>query len=191
MRAFMCLFMDYYVQGYLWTLTPTNKPPIDDDKGFPWRSFIQTAKVRFNCPVIKLSIYKYFLQSQLIIPSLILKQERHGWTTMQGRVAFWYRIAYTKPGLGNFIRGQVVFKLYGQKCETCSSDVSCLSHHLLSSYTLTESVSINLQNYEIPLWYPEEIANAIWNLYFKIGQKLFGLPGCGVVRGLRGVISNS
>jgi hypothetical protein len=53
MRAFMCLFMDYYVQGYLWTLTPTDKPPKDDDKGFPWNCFIQMAKVRFNCPVIK------------------------------------------------------------------------------------------------------------------------------------------
>ena len=51
MNAFMNLFMDYYEQGYLWTLTPTAHSPKDDSNGLPWMMYIHSAKVCFNCPV--------------------------------------------------------------------------------------------------------------------------------------------
>lgn len=38
----------------------------------------------------------------------------HGWTSMKGRVAFWFDLFY--------FTGIVAFKLYGQKCDHCKGD---------------------------------------------------------------------
>ena len=43
-----------------------------------------------------------------------------------------------------------------------------------------------LKSFETALWYPEEIANAMWNLYSKVAEKFYGKPVDKVVRGLRG-----
>lgn len=51
----------------------------------------------------------------------VILQASHGWTSMQGRVVFWYRLLY--QGDGGFVRGEVLFKLYGQKCDRCNSSV--------------------------------------------------------------------
>ena len=52
------------------------------------------------------------------------QQANHGWTSMQGRVVFWFRILH---GIENgYYKGEVVFKLYGQKCDRCAKDVRCL-----------------------------------------------------------------
>lgn len=45
-----------------------------------------------------------------------------------------------------------------------------------------------LQAFETALWYPEEIANALWHLYFKIAERFYGRPMTEVARGLRGGI---
>nr|CAH0099990.1 unnamed protein product [Daphnia galeata] len=136
--SFMWLFIELYENNHLWTLKPVEKPPNDDGKGTPWETVIHSAKVRFNC-----------------------EMANHGWTSMQGRVVFWFRIL---NGIeSGFVRGEVVFKLYGQKCERCTSG-----------------------SFETALWYPEEIANAMWNLYSKVAEKFYGKPVDKVVRGLRG-----
>ncbi|XP_057365761.1 uncharacterized protein LOC130686644 isoform X1 [Daphnia carinata] len=137
-NAFMWLFIELFENNHLWTLKPVEKPPDDDGKGTPWETVIHSAKVRFNC-----------------------EQANHGWTSMQGRVVFWFRMLHGIES--GFARGEVVFKLYGQKCERCTSGA-----------------------FETPLWYPEEIANAMWNLYSKVAEKFYGRPLDKVVRGLRG-----
>ncbi|XP_046464339.1 uncharacterized protein LOC124210076 isoform X1 [Daphnia pulex] len=137
-NSFLWLFIELYENNHLWTLKPVEKPPIEDGKGTPWETVIHSAKVRFNC-----------------------EMANHGWTSMQGRVVFWFRILYGIES--GFVRGEVVFKLYGQKCERCTSGA-----------------------FETALWYPEEIANAMWNLYSKVAEKFYGRPVDKVVRGLRG-----
>ena len=53
MNAFMWLFLEFYEINHLWTLRPVDKPPKDDEKGLPWEAVIHSAKVRFNCEVIR------------------------------------------------------------------------------------------------------------------------------------------
>ncbi len=43
-----------------------------------------------------------------------------------------------------------------------------------------------LKAFETALWYPEEIANALWNLHSKVAEKYYGRPITCVPRGLRG-----
>nr|CAG4644372.1 EOG090X0FIE [Lepidurus arcticus] len=47
----------------------------------------------------------------------------HGWTSMRGLVTFWYRLRRSSTGTV----GEVLFKLYGQKCEKCG--VKSMSGH--------------------------------------------------------------
>ena len=44
---------------------------------------------------------------------LSYQQCGHGWTSMKGRVAFWFDLT--------FASGLLAFKLYGQTCEKCKN----------------------------------------------------------------------
>ncbi|XP_022245281.1 receptor-transporting protein 4-like isoform X4 [Limulus polyphemus] len=69
----------------------------------------------------------------------------HGWTSMKGRVAFWFTLnPLTCEGL-------VVFKLFGQQCDRCNSE-----------------------RYEHAMWYPEEVIKVLANVYNRIGQVYYG-----------------
>ena len=41
------------------------------------------------------------------------------------------------------------------------------------------------QEYETPLWYPEEVFNALWHLYLKVGECNYGRPPTAGPRGVR------
>ncbi|XP_023222079.1 receptor-transporting protein 3-like [Centruroides sculpturatus] len=88
-----------------------------------WYKFVDSAKVRFCC-----------------------ESCGHGWTSMKGRVAFWFTF------YNNMKQGFITFKLYGQICDKC-----------------------NTGKYETAMWYPEEVNKVLRNLYFKVGQKLYGV----------------
>lgn len=45
------------------------------------------------------------------------QQKRHGWTSMKGRVSFWFRIRREQEE----IKPEAVFKYFGQKCNRCQS----------------------------------------------------------------------
>lgn len=87
-----------------------------------WYPFVDSAKVRFCCETCG-----------------------HGWTSMKGKVAFWYTFC------NEIEKGFIVFKLYGQKCDKCKTE-----------------------KYETAMWYPEEIKKVLRNLFYKIGQVLYG-----------------
>ncbi|CAG2173111.1 unnamed protein product [Oppiella nova] len=70
----------------------------------------------------------------------------HGWTSMKGRVVFWFDLL--SPYYSN---GFVAFKLYGQQCDRCKTD-----------------------GYEQAMWYPEEVCKVLTNLYNKVGQLFYG-----------------
>lgn len=58
----------------------------------------------------------------------------HGWTSMKGRVIFWFQLNYATN------MGYVMFKLYGQQCQRCKNG-----------------------KYEHAMWYPEEVIKVgIW-----------------------------
>ena len=65
----------------------------------------------------------------------------HGWTSMKGRVVFWYFLHLP------FCEGYVQFKLYGQQCMRCNNGI-----------------------FEPAMWYPEEVNKVLCNLYNRIGQ---------------------
>ena len=63
---------------------------------------------------------------------LLFQDCGHGWTSMKGRVIFWFNLNYgTNTGL-------VMFKLYGQQCQRCKNG-----------------------KYEHAMWYPEEVVKVI------------------------------
>lgn len=109
------LFSQYFPDH--WYLLPTNYPPINR-----WRTFKDSAKVRFSC-----------------------QQCGHGWTSMKGRVIFWFYLNFTNS------YGYVMFKLYGQQCMRCKN--GC---------------------YEPAMWYPEEVVKVIGNVYNRVGQLHYG-----------------
>lgn len=109
-----------------------------------FRMFIDSAKVRFCCDHCG-----------------------HGWTSMKGRVVFWYELfefveapydcvnaSYMHvPQMPiNQIVGFCAYKLFGQQCDMCKVD----------------------GRFERPMWYPEEVCKVLNNLYNKIGQIYFG-----------------
>lgn len=109
------LFAQYY--PHVWQLVPTFNPPTDG-----WRVFKDSAKVRFSC-----------------------QDCGHGWTSMKGRVIFWFNLNYqTNTGL-------VMFKLYGQQCQRCKNG-----------------------KYEHAMWYPEEVVKVLGNVYNRVGQIYYG-----------------
>lgn len=112
-------------------------------KKFPtrFRMFIDSAKVRFCCDHCG-----------------------HGWTSMKGRVVFWYELfelvdlahldsdqETSSETSGNMI-GYCAYKLFGQQCDVCKIE----------------------NRFERPMWYPEEVTKVLTNLYNKIGQIYFG-----------------
>ncbi|XP_038077779.1 receptor-transporting protein 4-like isoform X2 [Patiria miniata] len=87
-----------------------------------WRRFKDSAKVRFCCQTCG-----------------------HGWTSMKGRVVFWYFLHIP------YCEGFVQFKLYGQQCQRCNNGM-----------------------FEPAMWYPEEVNKVLCNLYNRIGQTYYG-----------------
>lgn len=117
MSHFSSLFKSYPHQ---WFIVPVEQPPV----GGNFVTFVDSAKVRFCC-----------------------EECGHGWTSMKGRVAFWFDL-YTYNG---YSQGLVAFKLFGQQCQKCKSE-----------------------SYESPMWYPEEVFKVLVNLFNKIGQSYYG-----------------
>ncbi|GFO22183.1 receptor transporting protein [Plakobranchus ocellatus] len=109
------LFSQYAYHS--WYLLPTFVPPSDR-----WRVFKDSAKVRFSC-----------------------QECGHGWTSMKGRVIFWFHLNPTTNA------GYVMFKLYGQQCQKCHNG-----------------------KYEHAMWYPEEVVKVIGNVYNRVGQIFYG-----------------
>lgn len=133
----------------------------DFKQQFPtkFRMFIDSAKVRFCCD-----------------------ECGHGWTSMKGRVVFWYElfevVCDTKTATGdektpqscgsnsklmcntwpidpaapNKIVGYCAYKLFGQQCDVCKIE----------------------NRFERPMWYPEEVVKVLNNVHNKIGQIYFG-----------------
>lgn len=112
---FNALFLQYY--PHVWHLSTTELPPIGQ-----WNTFVDSAKVRFSCETCG-----------------------HGWTSMKGRIAFWFNFA---PFRGD---GLIIFKLYGQRCDKCKID-----------------------RYEDPMWYPEEVHKVLVNAYHRVGETFYG-----------------
>lgn len=108
-----------------------------DRRKFPlrFRMFIDSAKVRFCCDYCG-----------------------HGWTSMKGRVVFWYELFEVQDccldggGSGQML-GFCGYKLFGQQCDVCKIK----------------------NRFERPMWYPEEVTKVLNNLCNKIGQVYFGL----------------
>ncbi|XP_025081074.1 receptor-transporting protein 3-like isoform X2 [Pomacea canaliculata] len=109
------LFGQYY--PHTWYLIPTFLAPNDR-----WRVFKDSAKVRFSCG-----------------------ECGHGWTSMKGRVIFWFNLNYAANA------GYVLFKLYGQQCQKCNNG-----------------------KFEHAMWYPEEVVKVIGNVYNRVGQIFYG-----------------
>lgn len=101
-KEFNTLFVNFL--PHIWCIQPVETKPIG---GNSLCTFVDSAKVRFCCDVCG-----------------------HGWTSMKGRVAFWFDLAY--------IYGIVAFKLYGQQCDRCRAQCKT-------------------ERYEQPMWYPEEV----------------------------------
>ncbi|CAH1773063.1 unnamed protein product [Owenia fusiformis] len=114
------LFNQY--SPHRWDLYPTFIAPSPQEN---CRTFKDSAKVRFSC-----------------------QQCGHGWTSMKGRVVFWYNM-YTSPYSPS--HGWVMFKLYGQQCRRCQNG-----------------------SYEHAMWYPEEVIKVLGNVYNRIGQVYYG-----------------
>lgn len=117
--------------------TSLRASPTEQSRSFPtkFRMFIDSAKVRFCCDNCG-----------------------HGWTSMKGRVVFWYELFElvdssepTGNGENNLI-GYCAYKLFGQQCDICKIE----------------------NRFERPMWYPEEVTKVLNNLYNKIGQVYFG-----------------
>ncbi|OQR67834.1 hypothetical protein BIW11_02126 [Tropilaelaps mercedesae] len=109
------LFSSYL--PHRWSLLPVTETPLGS-----WTQFVDSAKVRFCC-----------------------SECGHGWTSMKGRVAFWFAQA---AGAG---AGVVAFRLYGQQCERCKSG-----------------------RFQDAMWYPEEVVKVLVNLYNRIGRTYYG-----------------
>ncbi|KAI9553922.1 hypothetical protein GHT06_019192 [Daphnia sinensis] len=72
---------------------------------------------------------------------------------MKGRVVFWFRVRRQ----GEQIVSEALFKLFGQQCGFCS-----------------DSDSIDELEFLTPLWYPEEIENAIGFLASQVIVSYYG-----------------
>ncbi|XP_070207863.1 receptor-transporting protein 3-like isoform X1 [Littorina saxatilis] len=109
------LFSQYFPHS--WFLLPTFYAPSER-----WQIFKDSAKVRFSCG-----------------------ECGHGWTSMKGRVIFWFHLNYATN------TGHVLFKLYGQQCQKCNNG-----------------------KFEHAMWYPEEVVKVIGNVYNRVGQCYYG-----------------
>jgi len=124
LTAFTWFFHSFWeTDSHLWTLQPVDVTP--DSSQWMWHSASYSAKVRFQC------------------------QKRHGWTSMKGRVSFWFRIRREQEE----IKPEAVFKYFGQKCNRCQS---------------------RPQVFVSPLWYHEEIENAMRYLSLEVANTYYG-----------------
>ncbi|XP_053207955.1 uncharacterized protein LOC128392009 [Panonychus citri] len=117
MAHFTSLFKSYPHQ---WCLMPVESRPL----GGNFSTFVDSAKVRFCC-----------------------EDCGHGWTSMKGRVAFWFDLT----NYAGYPQGLVAFKLFGQQCQKCKAEI-----------------------YEPPMWYPEEVFKVLVNLFNRVGQNYYG-----------------
>ncbi|XP_013782497.2 receptor-transporting protein 3-like [Limulus polyphemus] len=115
LAEFHQLFNQYL--PHRWYLTALEHKPAG-----VWNIFVDSAKVRFCC-----------------------EECGHGWTSMKGRVGFWFIF---NPTVGE---GIVTFKLYGQQCDRCKGG-----------------------RYEPAMWYPEEVVKVLVNIYNRVGQVFYG-----------------
>ncbi|XP_003739785.1 receptor-transporting protein 3 [Galendromus occidentalis] len=111
---FANLFQSY--RPHQWSLFPVHSAPIG-----LWNQFVDSAKVRFSC-----------------------LECGHGWTSMKGRIAYWFVQASNGEGF-------IAFKLYGQQCDKCKSG-----------------------RFQSAMWYPEEVVKVLVNLYNRVGQVYYG-----------------
>ena len=119
LSEFHRLFSNYYQQ--VWILHPVQHKPVANNS---LHTFVDSAKVRFCCDVRQQSWIR-----NLFKINFMRQKCGHGWTSMKGRVVFWFDLL--SPYYSN---GFVAFKLYGQQCDRCKSD-----------------------RYEQAMWYPEEV----------------------------------
>jgi len=105
-----------------WSLVPK---PLVNCSVANWNLHSDAAKVRFLCQVCG-----------------------HGWTSMKGRVMFWYSL---DP---RTLCGTVAFALFGQKCQECSRE--------------------GFDNFTASMWYQEEVVKVIFNVYNSVGQSYYG-----------------
>ncbi|XP_054712652.1 mucin-2-like [Uloborus diversus] len=118
-QVWQCEFRNFFSQftPHAWMLLPVVQKPAGI-----WNANVDSAKVRFCC-----------------------EDCGHGWTSMKGRVAFWFIL---NPATGE---GVVCLKLYGQQCDRCKTG-----------------------NYEPAMWYPEEVVKVLVNIYNRVGQVYYG-----------------
>ena len=108
----------WLIHNHLWTFEPVELPPLSCE--WPWHSATYSSKIRFQCNVNIFTQIKLFSSN---LNALLIRyhlQEQHAWTSLKGRVVFWYRIRRQ----GNQIISEVLFKLYGQQCKKCQHNSS-------------------------------------------------------------------
>ncbi|EFX74090.1 hypothetical protein DAPPUDRAFT_252145 [Daphnia pulex] len=144
-----------------WTLPPPTVPnyPMPDWDPMPYgmEQFWQSAFAWFFRPLWVNSDHLWTLSP---ISSPPVCQYKHGWTSMKGRVVFWYRMRRHE----NVIISEAHFKLYGQQCNRCYK---------------------NRQGFLTPLWYHEEIENAVRFLASEVAKTYYGGEKLPVPRRLR------
>lgn len=115
---FQKFFSQFYGSySHVWFLCPSS-----GRASARWITFLDSAKVRFCC-----------------------QDCGHGWTSMKGRVAFWFSLI--NPSNEGFL----TFKLYGQQCQRCKTG-----------------------KYENAMWYPEEVSKVMHNAFYRVGQVYYG-----------------
>ncbi|UXI19698.1 bombystatin [Sarcoptes scabiei] len=131
MSEFRRIFSNFRIE--LWSIQPVDKMP-DSKSNIRFHTFVDSAKVRFRCENYRLN-------------STSFKRCLHSWTTMRGKVVFWFNLI--PP---NFDVGLVAMKLFGQQCTLCNR----------------ENV------FEQPMWYPEEVTKVLLNLFNCVGRIFYG-----------------
>ncbi|KAK2710922.1 uncharacterized protein LOC136026268 [Artemia franciscana] len=81
-----------------------------------------------------------------------------GWTSMRGKIAFWHRVD-NEAGVAV---GLLFYRVFGQKCS------KCLERKYMEG--------LELNRFEDPMWYPEEIKKVLINVLQKIGHIYYGFP---------------
>ncbi|KAG9509013.1 hypothetical protein GZH46_02479 [Fragariocoptes setiger] len=93
----------------------------------------------------------------------------HGWTSMKGRVVIWFDVFHVPAISFNFnghsavnhlLFGFCAFKLYGQQCDQCQ----------------------DVNRFERPMWYPEEVTKVINNFYQRVGVLYYGFKAPAIDR---------
>ncbi|GIY78494.1 zf-3CxxC domain-containing protein [Caerostris extrusa] len=118
-REFHARFRNF--APHQWVILPVYEKP---NHGIEWRNFTEAAKVRFNCKVCN-----------------------HSWTSMQGKVAFWYALTENCVGY-------VCLQLFSQRCRECLE-------------------AKRDAPFQPALWYPEELERVLNNFYNEVGFRVY------------------